>query len=247
MKKIILLIIFGILLLQFVTSVDIEFTAEQNTEVNIIDKCSIGGYPCSPSFDCNITVTIQDIQEVIILNQNMTRNETIYNYTIPSSQTSEEGLYKADIYCSDGNYNGTDEIWFRVTPSGREALTSGESSTLLIAVASMFLLAIFFFIISNTFKADPLNPQGTSGNPPARFFFVALAVIISIASILFSTVILMQVLGGFEKIISSYSTFLWVILFVILIIFIFILLKVIFMALDAFKVSKGLKMPSEGY
>ncbi len=249
MDKTIILILVGILFLQTASAVDIEFTAERNTAVDIIEKCSIGDYPCSDSFSCNATIQ-NSIQEILVLNQNMTRNNTFYNYTLSPSQTSELGLYKADTFCSDGNYNGTNEIWFMITPSGRDAPTSGESVALLIAVASMFLIAIFFFIISHTFKGDPLAPKGSSlssGNPATRFFFIALAVIIAIMSILFSTVILMQLFGGFETIIASYSIFLWVILFVIFIIFIFVLLKIIFMALESLRIKQGLQMPREGY
>ena len=51
----------------------------------------------------------------------------------------------------------------------------------------------------------------------------------------------MEVFWGFDKIISSYSTFQWVFLFIVFITFVAALLAIIFKAVDSMRIKRGLK------
>jgi len=160
MKKLILIFIVGIFFVSLISAQEIRFTGKQDTNITITETCSQGDFPCSNSFKCNITIQNPE-QTTIVLNEGMTRNETIYNYTLQSPLTNNLGLYETNIFCTNyvGN-NGTSNFFFDVTYSGK-TITQAQS-TIYIA---LFVMLLFVFIIT-LFGIDKLpryNQQDEEG------------------------------------------------------------------------------------
>jgi len=174
--------------------------------------------------NCQITIEAPN-SSTLIFNQSMTSNPAFVNYTF--NQTGSTGIYYYFIDCDDSYLSDS----FKVTPSGDDALTSGEGIIFLGSLIAMLSVAGVFLFLSISVKEH----DGT------RFAFTSLTVITCMIIVLYSSVALSETFWGFDRIISSYSTFLWVFLFIIFIIFIFVLIWVIVKALDSVRIKKGLK------
>ncbi len=143
MRKLLILLFLGMFLISFVSAQDARFIGQQDTDINIVEKCEQGKFPCSSSFFCNITIQ-NPSQTTIVLNDGMTRNETIYNYTLPSNLASDFGLYETDVFCTNyvGN-NGTSNFFFKLTYNGKE-ITQAQSTIYI----GLFIVLLFIFIIT---------------------------------------------------------------------------------------------------
>lgn len=141
------------------------------------------------------------------------------------------GSYAYLVECHTTALGGYISFPFEVTPSGNDAPTDGEGMIYLGSLIAMVLVAGAFFFLSTSVK----EYEGT------KFAFISLGIITCMIIVLYSSVALSETFWGFDRIISSYSTFLWVFLFVIFIIFIFVLIMIIVKALDSMKIKKGLK------
>ncbi len=129
MKKLMLLMVVGIVLLGVVSSGMLGTFAE-GTEIELWQTCD----------DCtynNITTLFFPNGTGLTLNVEMDRDGTYFNYTLNSNYTQTTGTY---IVNGVGNLNGIDTVWaydFDITPSGNENLTT--------------FLIIFLIIIAGTF------------------------------------------------------------------------------------------------
>lgn len=211
-KNIFFLIVIGILLIGIVSAQ----TYKQDSVIDL--KVSTN------ETDCQITIEAPNTT-TLIFNQSMTSNPGFVNYTF--NQTSNLGTYLYFLNCNGSSYDGN----FEITPSGNDAPTNGEGMIFLGSLITMILVAGVFLFISVNVKEH----EGT------KFAFISLGVITCIIIVLYSSVALSETFWGFDRIISGYSTFLWVFLFVIFIIFIFVLIMLIVKALDSMKIKKGLK------
>lgn len=173
--------------------------------------------------DCQITIESPN-STTLFFNMTMTPQPGFVNYTL--NNTKYIGTYQYFINCNDTLYPGT----FEVTPSGNPRLNSGEGLIYIGSLAAMILITLLFFFISLNMKSGSL-----------KFGFISLSLIGNIIIILYSAVTLQQVLAGFTKITSGFSTFLYISLFTLLIIFLFVLLALTIEALNNFKKRKGLK------
>jgi len=161
MKKIILLLILGIFFISFISAQDPRFIGKQNVHLNIWDTCTFGDFPCSDNFHCNFTIENPN-QEIIVLNEGTTRNQTVYNYTILGSLNSELGLYKVDNYCSDyaGN-NGTGQFFYKITRTGKE-VTQAQGLIYIIILGASFIIFLLCLIGGITIPwKNPRNDEGS--------------------------------------------------------------------------------------
>jgi len=157
MKKIIggMLLIF-FLMVVLVSAQDVEFTARQNQELNIFEPCNDpnnNGLACV-GFECNITITNPN-QVIIVLNKLMEKNESSYNYTLTSDQTSILGIYKDDVCCNNETAGGCRTFFHEITPSGYIQTTSqGLTSSIVLLI--VFGLGVLFILIgfATTFHED---------------------------------------------------------------------------------------------
>jgi len=151
----------------------------------------------------------------------------IWNYSFSSTDTLGEYIYD---YCDQNGDNCRENV-FEVTPSGSDAPTSGESMTFLGSLIAMLLVGGVFLFLSISLKE----------HDGARFAFTSLTVITAIIIVLYSAVALSETFFGFDRIVSSYSIFLWVFLFVVFILFIFVLVMVIVKTMDSIRIKRGLQ------
>ena len=134
----IMFIFFLITLISLTSATD--YVGKQYEEVNIVEICSYEGFPCSDTFGCNITIINPD-NDLIILNEVMTQNETIYNYTFAYPSTL--GNYAIKFYCSNITFSGSNiESTLLVTTTGRDVDQTFVIIILLVALV-LYLIALF--------------------------------------------------------------------------------------------------------
>ncbi len=138
-NKILLTIILGMFLLTLASAIDPTYFGKQYEDINIVETCTIRGFPCPSDYLCNITVSDPDLN-VIVLNSPMTKNDTIYNYTFVS--TDLLGDYDYNVYCDNITYSGNEEGLLRVTTTGREP-NMMITILLLLCSLGLFVLALY--------------------------------------------------------------------------------------------------------
>ena len=135
-KKVLLVFILGILLLGSISAITY---GKQYTDINIIETCSVNGFVCPEDFLCNITITDPD-ENLIVLNEPMTRNDTVYNYTLILTDTL--GGYPYSVDCDNVTQSGREEKVLEVTTTGREPLVK-TTIFLTIVAFLLFVLALY--------------------------------------------------------------------------------------------------------
>ena len=223
MKKILLILFIGIFLISL-ASAEIQTlgTFKQRECINLIQTCENCTYN-------NISSVLYPNSSVVLSNIVMTKDDTYYNYTF--CNTSTLGSYIVNGY---GDLDGERTTWnydFKITPSGNDAPSDGEGIVFLGSLIAMLLVGGMFLYLSSSFKESPT----------IRLVFTSLTAIICIIIVLYSTVSLMEVFWGFDKIISSYSIFQWIFLFIVFITFVAVLIAILLKALDSMRIKKGLK------
>ncbi len=114
-------------------------TYKQNSNINMRVACRNADGDCSNNANCNITVDYPNTNSMIF-NQNMTKNNTFYNYTLPDSSTV--GRYSMVFKCNDVNKNTTVDYFFFITATG------DKSSTLFIFIIELLLkIAFLIFVV----------------------------------------------------------------------------------------------------
>lgn len=165
---------------------------------------------------------------IAVDNQPMTQlKEEIWNYSFSSTNILGEYIYD---YCDQDGRNCRENN-FEVTPSGSDAPNDGEGLIFLGSLMAMLLVGGMFLYLASSFKESPTM----------RVVFTSLAAVICLIVVLYATVSLMEVFWGFDKIISSYSTFQWIFLFILLITFIVALIAILLKAADSMRIKRGLK------
>lgn len=136
-KKLAILLL-GLFLLSFTSAIDCWGTFKQDTEIQLIQKCPSCSY-------VNIT-SITYPNGTIFLNEEMTKNETNFNFTLPDS--SQEGRI---TYGTIGDKNGADppnfeDLCIQITPTGSSVNTSETLMYITILFFILLLLAISLYV-----------------------------------------------------------------------------------------------------
>lgn len=154
MKKNRILVVFLLILLlaNFTSSITCWAVAEQNSEIQLIQKCP----SCSYS---NIT-SISYPNGTVFLNEEMEQNGINFNYTLPDS--SQTGTIS---YGTIGDKNGIsppkeETLCIEITKTGT-ILKTGESLLYFILAFGVFLLFVlsFFFMITTPYENE-VNQKG---------------------------------------------------------------------------------------
>lgn len=206
------ILVFSVILLVSLISAQ---TYEQNQDIDL--KISTN------ETDCQITIEAPN-STTLFFNMTMTSQPGFVNYTF--NHTEDIGTYQYFTNCNTTLYPGS----FDVTPSGNPPITSGEGLIYIGSLVAMILITFLFLFISHNIESGSL-----------KFGFIGLSLIGGIIMILYSSVSLQEILSGFTKITNSFSIFLYVSLFVLVIIFLFVLLALTIEAMNSFKTRKGLK------
>ncbi len=217
MKKILLILMLGMFLISLTSA--FLGTYEQGEVVSVRGNLNASSVNVSIYFP-NSTIAVD--------NQPMTQlKEEIWNYSFSSTNILGEYIYD---YCDQDGRNCRENN-FEVTPSGSDAPNDGEGLIFLGSLMAMLLVGGMFLYLASSFKESPTM----------RVVFTSLAAVICLIVVLYATVSLMEVFWGFDKIISSYSTFQWIFLFILLITFIVALIAILLKAADSMRIKRGLK------
>jgi len=92
-------------------------TYKQNTVLDLKVPCINNGTSCSSSALCNTTI-INPEGNLIVNNQEMSRNLSTFNYTLTPTQTFILGQYEFLVTCTDGTDSAASDLTFKITPSG---------------------------------------------------------------------------------------------------------------------------------
>lgn len=149
---------------------------------------------------CNISTIQYTTQSSSLLNYQMDKNGQIFNYTLNSNYFSILGDVCIDILCTDGNTIETGSICRTVTPSGQANINPGQGMTLLGSLFVIIIVGIGFTILF--FKTESFGLKTVWGG---------LAVVDMIIVILFSMVLITQVVGGYDSLVSGFTTFWFVV------------------------------------
>lgn len=148
----------------------------------------------------------------------------IYDYC----NTSKIGRYEVT---GEGDIDGSPEsfaTYFTISVSGSEDIGAGEGLSLLGALLVILLVSGFFFVLSWR-----LN------HPVAKISFVILASIILLSAVFYSMIMVQQNLGGFDSLVSGYSTFFTVLKILVGIAFISLMVFALIVAIRLYKFKRG--------
>lgn len=116
MKKVILILLMGIFLINLVSAENPTF--QVNTEFDLKRGCSNNGFFCDSVFICNITIISPDgslLRDNIV----MTDSESYRNITLTPGQNNQLGFMKAIESCNNGTVGGFDSFEISITADGK--------------------------------------------------------------------------------------------------------------------------------
>jgi len=204
-------------------------TYKTNDELNLKVPFEVNGSMASVNADCNISIDYPN-GSYFKENESMTNlNNGDFNITLLGSELTILGEYKWRAFCCDVGQCAAGYGSFELTPSGSDAINSGEGLTLSLSIIAILILAVLFFIFS--FKVMSF---------PVKVIFMGTSLVLFVIVLLFTMITLQQILGGFSSIISSYSSFFWASLFLFFLVFIFLMLCLIKQSVEALKIKRGL-------
>lgn len=180
-KNYALLIFMSIFLIGFVSADTIFVKTNEITPLKI--PCTLDGFPCSASAQCNATIKFPN-QSYLIDNQAMT-NLNNGDFQINVS-INKSGVYPGKFFCQDSGQNATITPDINANPSGR-GFDEGQGLVSFAILAATLTLAFIFLKVG--FK---LGENDTL--IPIAFFFVVFALILSIYSLHLSYVFTSDIL-----------------------------------------------------
>ena len=130
------LLFFCLVLMLFPTVLAETDTKKAGTAFDRVVFCSNDESPCSGTATCNITI-VSPTSEIVVNNQPMTKNNNVFNYTLPSNLT--RGLYEEAAYCCDGALCSTQNGYFMITTNGK------EENDLFGILGLCFIVGLLFF------------------------------------------------------------------------------------------------------
>ena len=140
MNKLIMCLMLGLMMFTLVSAADDQHYGKQYTDVIIIETCDDDGFKCGSTYSCNITV-IDPTQSVVALDILMTRNDTVYNYTL--IQTDVLGDYRYKTYCGNGTFSGSNEDGtLTITTTGKKS-SFAINIFLILSALGLFVLALY--------------------------------------------------------------------------------------------------------
>lgn len=151
MKKIIILFI-GVFLISLISASPGIY--KQGQDINLLQTCA------NCSF-INVTSITNPNGTVLISNVVMTKDGSVFNYTLNSSLTTALGTYRVN---GIGNPDGVNEIWaysFDVTPTGTILETSESILYVIILIVTFILFLGFLYPAIKLPYSNKVNPDGS--------------------------------------------------------------------------------------
>lgn len=221
-------LLFLILLLALPSVLADEFPSPQNSDVLISHPIRING-AVSSSILANISVR-DTLGNFLIPNSPMTFNSSTQEHVffLSGGNTSEVGIYPYCITATGNNLNSTECFDFEITTSGYSRISSGEGIIVFGGLLLMFSIGIFSFLLFMR-----------SETPAGKLTFISVSGIFILISVLFSTVLLQQNLGGFGNILEGYETFVFVTKSVVTIAVIAFFVFILLFMLKSWRIKNG--------
>jgi hypothetical protein len=154
MKKLLILMIFGMLFISF-ASASLIYRTDETFDIKI--PCVNNGTYCSASALCNITVSYPS-GSIDINNQQMTYQSSFFNYT--HLATSIQGKYPAFVQCSDGTVNGASTFDFQITQTGKE-ISASQAALYIFMI--LFASILFLFFLALGYKINDVDERDDDG------------------------------------------------------------------------------------
>lgn len=204
-------------------------TYEQLSVVDVKVPFEVNGSQPSSSAICNFSVQYPNTT-YIIQNDSMTyQNNGEFNYTILGEETRPIGEYEWTAFCCDtGARCAAGYGLFTITRSGLE-LDSGEGISLFGSLMVMILTCLIFFAISMRVKSNLW-----------KFLLMCVSLLFLFITIMYSMVIVDNILGGFTNILANYTTFLLVIKVAVRAAILALLIFGIWAAMSFYKWKRGM-------
>lgn len=216
-KIYLLLILTSILLVNFASAETIFVKTNEITPLKI--PCTLDGFPCSASAECNATVKFAN-QSYVINNQEMVNlNNGDFEINISLNET---GTYPSKFFCQEAGQNNTITPNIQANPSGRGFDEGQGIVSFGILSGSLVLVFVFLKIGFKLGESDKMIP--------IAFFFVIFAIIMAIYSLHLSYVFTADILqyNSLTPVTSTiYITILWSIVGLFLISMILMLISFI--------------------
>ncbi|MHA2019059.1 MAG: hypothetical protein ACTSXY_12395 [Promethearchaeota archaeon] len=204
-------------------------TYQATEQLNFKIPFEVNGSVPSASAVCNLSL---EYPNGTYLKRNVSMENLLngdFNYTLLSTELKDIGFYNWRAFCCDGTKCAAGYGSFEITPSGSDAINSGEGMTLVLSIVSILVIASLFFIFS--FKVNAF---------PIKVILMGLSLVLFIIVISFTMVTFGQILGGYSALIEGYTAFFWVAGFMLLLVFIFLMLVLFKNAIELFKIKRGL-------
>ncbi|MFW5895136.1 MAG: hypothetical protein ACOCT9_00175 [archaeon] len=176
-----------------------------------------------------------------IISKNASYDSILNNWYVEvnGSNLSRVGEYNYFISCEDDldKIGGVRSKQFFITKTGSE-FSESYSKTYNYSLLVMLFFSVLFFMISTIFN-DKDNSEVNKKNKGARFFFISLSVVTAVIAMLYIMITMQTVMPEFSALVSGFSTFHYVILSVLFILFIFIMLNITSKLLEDMKAKSG--------
>jgi uncharacterized membrane protein YwzB len=232
MKKIILFV-FALFLLYNASALTNPITTAQpvypnGQTVNLSVPCTFGGAFCPTLTECNITILDPD-SVVLANNEVMTKNSSVFNYTLSGNSTTKNGQYEVAVSCCNGIICKPKLLSFLITPSGADPLTSGQGTVLMIVMGVMFFVAVIFFVIG--FRSESVAGKATG---------YSLGGVMILVLILYSLLVANEAIASSPKLIAGFETFYFVMKMIGTIAIVGMIVLLLLVAVRAWKIKRGL-------
>lgn len=175
---------------------------EQNTDWVLyfhLNNISNGAYIDNETANC--TLHLANDNGNLLLDKEFEYNESDGRYwflNIGGGNFSELGSYFYGISCieTNNNYGGYKTKGLIVTSTGEEPPTQSQGIIITISLLVIFALAGLFLMLG--FKTDML---------PAKIIFYSTSIVFIFVTALYSMALLANILGNYNFIVDSYSSF----------------------------------------
>jgi len=229
-NKIMVLALLVLLVLPLATAQDPSFIFKRDTNSNITITCiNSNNEFCSAGAVCTLTVFKPD-NTLLFNDVAMTNNNNFHIFPIFANESQTLGEHSAVVQCDEPGPPSEDlfeSFTFLITQSGADRINPGEGISLLIAFGIIFIVSIFFLVLSSR-----TNDQSM------KAIFIGLSVFFLFADILYTITIISENLSQFENLIRGFGAF--VITLLAFFGFGTIVVMVFIKALKSWRIKKGI-------
>ena len=207
-----------------------ELTHKQNTDLNYTMTSNFASY-------CILTtINTPDGFNSLEMNATSAGSQT-FLFQIDGSNFSSLGEHRLNIACFGGSTVVTEYESVTVTPTGEQMTIMSVSTQIFASISTFALFVLFLFLSNKGLKAEQISKEESPG---IKFLFVGLSLVFLIAHIVITNIIIHDNLG-IGTMASAYTSVMYIFFTIIIMMFLFTLMKIIVWEVGIWQKSKGLK------